>query len=215
VNAHLSRALALFALLAAPVSAAAQVDDERPPGFEGDAEERDYFAEPEVPADPLRVLITGGGGFQLRIVEDLEFAQSRFGPAFIDVFGGVVLPGKGFRHGLGLVLGVNLSGDGDATTGVDAFGNPTVGVGYMPYIRFGDDWLLLPKVAFLFAAGQSVALGGEVTVGGSYLILAGFGIYAEAGISLWFGGPRSDADISFHPIVTGEVGVVFDYEVLP
>ncbi len=207
--------MALLVLAAVPLRAAAQADDEElPPGLEGE-HERDYFAEPELPPDPLRLMLTVGGGLQVRIVRDLDFRQDYFGPGYVEAWGAVVLPGRGLRHGFGVSLGTNVSGDGDASIGVDPLGNVTFGLGYMPYIRFGDDWLLLPKINLLAAAGDSVSLGGEVSVAGAFLFLAGFGVYAEVGFSGWLGGPNTEASLTYHPLVTGEVGILFDYEVLP
>ena len=73
----------------------------------------DPFSEPDAPAEPPRIVWSVGGGVALRVVQDLDFSQDRAAPGFVDLFGAFVFPGSGiFRHGAGLGLSLNISGDG-------------------------------------------------------------------------------------------------------
>jgi hypothetical protein len=206
--------IACASVAAAPAWALAQdIDEERPPGLgedDGGGAGYAFGDEAAPPEEPLRVLGMLGGGISLRIVNDLDYGQERFGPAFIDGWGGVVLPGAGtWRHGLGAQLSLNVTGDGNATLGVDAASQLVVGPSYLAYLRF-DDLVIFPKVTIPIAVTSGLSVGLELSVGGAYYLLAGLGIYAELGASLFWG--QQDR---IHPIASGEAGILIDYEVLP
>ena len=55
-----------------------------------------------------------------------------------------------------------------------------------------------------------LAPGLELSGAANFLLTAGFGLYAEVGASLYLGSAST-----IHPIISGEGGVFFDYEVLP
>lgn len=192
-------------------SASAQ-DREAPPDTYG-AESADYGwggeeEEADV-TDPLRIFGTVGIGTSLRFIQDLDYAQERFAPAFLDFWGGVVLPGSSFRHTLGAQLALNISGDGSASIGVDPASQLVLGPTYGLYIPL-DDWVFLPKFTVPIAVSPEPSLGFELTVLAAYRFLAGLGAYAEIGASVWIGGAGS-----IHPLLSGELGIMIDYEVLP
>ncbi len=210
--------LTLFAAGLVPGVAAAQepLDEELPPGMAPDDEERDYlFDEPadEAPSEPPRIVVSLGGGSSMRVVQDLDFSQDRFAPAFIDAFGAFVFGGPGpWRHGVGLGLGMNLTGDG-ASQGVDGGGQLVLAPAYLAYFRFGWDLVVFGKVGVPLAlnvGSEGMAPGLELSGGASFFLTAGFGVYAEIGGSAWLGGEQT-----IHPLVSAEAGVTIDYEVLP
>ncbi len=102
-----------------------------------------------------------------------------------------------------------MSGDGGADIGVDAGGQLVLGPSYGLYIPLGD-WIVFPKFSVPIALTPDPSLGFELSVGGAFRILAGFGIYAELAASMFIGGGGS-----IHPMASGELGVIIDYEVLP
>jgi len=193
-----------------PPSASAQ-DGEGPPDTYGD-ESSGYGwgedAEADV-TDPLRIFGTVGIGTSIRFLQDLDYAQERFAPAFLDFWGGVVLPGSSFRHTLGAQLALNLSGDGSAAIGVDPASQFVIGPTYGLYIPL-DDWVLFPKFTVPFAVSPEFSVGFELSALAAYRFLAGVGAYAEIGVSMWIGEAAS-----IHPLVSGELGIMIDYEVLP
>lgn len=202
-----------------PLVAGAQappIDEELPPGMEADdAEDTDYlFGQPEAetPSLPPRVLFSAGGGSSIRIIKDLDFNQQRVAPGFIDVFGAIVFGGgEGWRHGVGAGVSVNLSGDGPSgEPGVDGGAQWVAGPYYLAYIRLGWDFLVAGKLGVPVALTGGLSPGVELAPSLTYFFTAGFGLYLEATASVWFG-----AASTIHPVVSGEGGIVLDYEVLP
>jgi hypothetical protein len=193
-------------------SALAQdIDEERPPGMGEDDGDSGYAfgEEPATPEEPMRVLGMLGGGVSVRFINDVDYAQQRFGPAYLDGWGGVLLPGSGtWRHAFGVNLSLNMSGDGDQMYGVNLGEQFVVGPSYLAYLRF-DDFLIFPKVTIPIVVTGGPSVGLEGSLGAAYYLFAGFGIYAELAASVWWGQQNR-----FHPLATGEVGVLIDYEVL-
>jgi len=204
--------LVVGGLLAAPGSVLAQDESdeyEMPPGLYGEGGGGYGWGEDaDAPPDPLRIVTHLTAGTSLRFIQDLDYAQERFAPAYLDLWGGIVLPGNDLRHSLGVLAAINLTGDG-ADIGVDGFSQFVVGPSYGLYIPL-DSWLIFPKFTVPIAVTPDPSLGFELSVGGAYRFLAGFGLYAEIGASIWIGGAGS-----IHPLASGELGLIIDYEVLP
>jgi hypothetical protein len=216
-------ALALAVLpsaLAGPSTAAAQVqatEDERPP----EAGDEPASVEDEGPPPvvmPWRILATVGAGSTLRIINDLTLVQGRFAPSFLDLAGSLVFPGAGlWRHGVTLAISTNLNGEGPAPPtdpnaddfGVDPIAQWTFTPSYLAYLRFGEDLVLTGRLGANFTVAPYLVMGGEVSVGATFLFTAGFGAYAEISADLAFGVS------GVTPTASAEAGVVIDYEVLP
>jgi hypothetical protein len=217
-------ALALAVLpsaLAGPSTAAAQVqatEDERPPGAYDDEGAAVEDEGPPPIVMPLRILATVGAGATLRIINDLTLVQGRFAPSFLDFAGSVVFPGAGlYRHGATLAISTNLNGEGPAAPadpnaddfGVDPLIQWTFTPSYLAYLRFGEDVVLTGRLGANFTIAPYFVMGGEASVGGTFLFTAGLGVYAEVSANLAFGVS------GVTPTVSAEGGVVIDYEVLP
>lgn len=209
----------LIVLSMLPASALAQgtVDDERPPGEDGESRPRvaaEETSEPLAPLQPYRVRATLGGGVSLRFVNDIDFGQSRWAPAFLDLAGQYIFAGRSiWRHGVGLSISANLSGDGYANSslGVNAFAQTAITPHYMAYFRLDDSFILTAHAGPNLVLGSpSFTLGAEVGVSFAYMFTAGLGAYVEATSNVWFG-----AQDTIHPTASGEIGVVMDFEVLP
>lgn len=213
-------ALALVpAALAGPSSAAAQAtDDERPPGY--DDEERAHTEDDGPPAIvmPWRILGSVGGGVTLRIINDLTLSQDRFGPSFLDFAGSVVFPSaERWRHGATLAISMNLDGEGPPAPadrnapdpGINGGSQWTFTPSYLAYFRFGEDLVLSGRVGVNLTVAPYFVPGAELSVGGTFLFTAGLGAYVELTGNLAFG----QSDVS--PTLSGEIGIMIDYEVLP
>lgn len=217
--------LLAFALVASePGLAFAQqaLDEELPPGLLPDDDSDPLFGPvDEGPPEPARIVLTAGGGSSIRIVQDLDFSQDRFAPAFIDLFGAFVLGGNDlWRHGFGLGLSTNLSGDGDQSQGVDGGNQLGIAPAYMAYFRLGWDLVVMGKAGLPMVVHVGGDTGGVVPgleVGGSaaYFLTAGAGLYGELSVTTFLGGEAGDRSVTVHPIASAEIGVIFDYEVLP
>ncbi len=171
------------------------------------------------PREALRVIAGVGGGVSIRLVKNLEFQQERFAPSYLDVFGGVVLPGRGrLRHAVTLHVTANLSGDGNYTFGLDPMEQWTFTPAYTARFALQDDpvpdFLIYGRFGVPLTVSPDFTWGVELDVGAAYMLLAGFGIYAEIGYSMFFGADDRGGDLSIHPLLSGELGVLFDIEVL-
>jgi hypothetical protein len=220
----MARFLCALALVAVPLSAApasAQMDDERPPGDDDGGGGYAWTQEEATgPVQPIRILTTIGGGSGYRLIKNIDFNQDRFAPAFVDISGNFIFASsKTWRHGVGLTVSFNLTGDGvENGIGIDGFSQFTFAPQYLAYVRLSDDLLVtahagVPLGIGLPAAGEEDTanlIGLDVGGSGTFYLLAGFGFYAELSLVTWLG-----AQTSIHPVVDWEGGVVFDYEVLP
>lgn len=199
-----------------------QAQDELPPALQDQSGLDDELLprEPSTPPrDALRVIAGVGGGFSIRLVRNLEFQQERFAPSYFDVFGGVVLPGRGrLRHAATLHVASNLSGDGNYTFGLDPLQQWVLTPAYTARFALQDDpvpdFLLYGRFGVPLALSPDFSWGLELDVGATYMLLAGFGIYVEVGYSMFFGAKDRSGDLTIHPLLSGELGVVFDIEVL-
>lgn len=176
-------------------------------------------APPEVETNPLRMVYTLGVGGSLRLVKNLQFQQSRFAPLYIELGVGAVLPGSGMlRHQLGLQVNTNLTSDGPENFGVSPVSQWTITPSYTARLAFGDevvpDFLLGIRGGVPITVSPDFSIGGELSVSGTYMILAGFGVYLEATGSLFFGANSREGNITAHPLLSAELGVAFDLEVL-
>ncbi len=226
---HLACALLCGALFTAPASlghaqTAPPEEDlsELPPEMRGglDPELSGAGRQADEPKDPLRIIGGIGGGLSLRLARNLDFQQERFAPAFLDLYAGLILPGaRGFRHGFTVGVSANLSGDGSFSLGMDPFEQFTITPGYIGRIQLDDspvaDFLLLLKVGIPLTVSPDFAPGLEVGIGATYLFLTGLGIYAEVSASAFMGGDSPSGSFTIHPLLSGELGIYVDFEVLP
>lgn len=165
-------------------------------------------------SSPARLVFTVTGGGSFRLVKNTDYAQRFAGPAYLDLFGAYVFPGSGlFRHGAGFGVSANLTGDGK-TIGIDPFTQFSFSPTYLAYLRFNDDWTAFGHasipIGFTAQPGTTeTQIGFEIGVGATYWLTAGFGPYVEGSASVYWG-----EAYTIHPLVSGEVGIVIDYEVL-
>lgn len=203
--------------LALPATSALAQDDELPPWLRDD-EESPSAQVREEPADPARLIFGVGGGATLRFTQNLDFDQDRFAPSFLELSGGFVFPGRGvFRHGVGLAVSTNLSGDGPATGGFDALQQWVLVPSYVARIGFGGpvpDYEILARIGPGFTIAPDFSPGLEIAGGFAYMFLAGLGAYAEATFGMWMGGDDNSGSTTVHPLVSVEVGLHIDYELL-
>ena len=163
---------------------------------------------------PMRLIGSLGGGIAFRGVRDRNFTQSWYAPSFLELGGTFVFPGRGvWRHGVGLTLSTNLSGDGNLSVGLNGLQQFVLMPSYVAYLRFNDDFVLAPRAGFLmshaFNENGDNSIGFEVGASLAYMLTAGAGIYVQATGDMFFG-----TGWSTHPILAASGGIVVDYEVL-
>jgi hypothetical protein len=172
--------------------------------------------------DPLRVMAYAGAGIGARLVRNIdpEFNHEFATPAYLDVGAGIFLPGGDLRHGPALFASTNLTGE--YNSGVESFAQWSITPGYqflLPFRRLlgmDHDWLHLQgrvgiPLTFSGVGGDVyVSPGLEVAAALHFKFLARFGLYFEVQGNL-YGGFRD----TVHPTISGDLGLLFDYEVLP
>lgn len=191
-------------------------DDERPTDRAASAHDH-LLDEPEVPAGPLmpmRIIGSLGGGLSFRGVRDRNFTQSWYAPSFLELAGTFVFPGRGvWRHGVGLTISTNLTGDGNLSVGMDPLQQFTFMPAYVAYLRLSDDFVVQCKGGLLlnhtFNENGDNSLGFEIGASLAYMLTAGAGLYVQVSGDMFFG-----TGWSTHPILAASGGIVVDYEVL-
>jgi hypothetical protein len=114
-------------------------------------------------------------------------------------------PANGFQHGAALRLSLALGGVPQQVL------TPSYFVAYrgphraMGYGRLGPSIILAPDPN----------VGGELAVGGAYFLTAGLGLSAELVGDLYYGAATPERGYSVIPILSGQLGFIVDYEVLP
>lgn len=176
------------------------------------------------PDDPLRIMAFAGAGLSVRLVNNTDFGQDRMAPYYLNVAGAVFLPGREIRHGFGLGISTNLTEDPPGTDTVQAFAQWVFTPSYyllVPCRYFGTDtvhdWLtIMGHAGIPLAVSPNFVWGVEVGGGLVFKFLAGLGLYLNVQLDLYGGAATSPGDLgTVHPNVSSDVGLVFDYEVLP
>ncbi len=196
-------------------------DDDLPPALRESTLDPELHgpAEPESESPPLRIVAGIGGGATIRLVKHLDLQQERFAPSYLEVFGGVVLPvGGRIGHQVTLAVATNLSGDGSYTAGIDPLQQWTLTPAYTARISFPEDpvpdWILFGRFGVPLTLSSDFSWGLGLDVGAAYMFTAGIGVYVEIDYSMYFGADDRSGNATIHPLLSGELGVLFDIEVL-
>jgi hypothetical protein len=166
----------------------------------------------DAPAATLpRYLTAVSVGLAVRLSVDETFDQDRLAPVFADALAGYVFGSDTeFAHGIGLGLSLNLSEDGGFTAPVGVMQQLVVMPSYLLYWNVAPELFALGHAGIPIAVTEGVSAGAEIGAALGYRLLAGFGAYTEAAVEL-FGGANS----TINPVLSFEVGLFLDYEVLP
>jgi hypothetical protein len=78
-----------------------------------------------------------------------------------------------------------------------------------------DRWLVFGRAALPIVVEPDANVGFEVGVGGLFRVTAALGISAELVGSLFYGAATLDNSRTAIPILSMQLGAVFEYEVLP
>lgn len=198
--------------------------EELPPALQARDEERAGVSptqsRSEAVSAPMRVYGRLGVGLGIRLTVESEFQQERLAPSYIDLAGGVVLPGAGrLRHAFQLGVSGNLDGDGSALVGVEPFTQWVITPSYVVRIGLNDDPVpfaqLTARVGVPLSLSPDFSVGAEVAVGGQFMFLAGLGAYAELGYSVFFGATDRSESLSVHHLLAVTAGITIDFELLP
>lgn len=126
--------------------------------------------------------------------------------AYYDLGLGLVRgPPDGLAHGMVLHLSIAAQGIPQEVLSVSYIGLERIGSGRtILFGRFGLPIVLQPD------------LGGglETAFGAAFMVSSGIGLESELVGSLYYGAGTLDHSVTTIPVLSGEIGVFFDYEVL-
>lgn len=204
---------------AGTAAAGEAADTELPPALRRAPPEMPGVAHEE-PTDPMALRVEVGAGGSLRLVQNHDFAQDRFAPSYLALRGAFQWHQRGrLRHGVGLGVEGNLSGDGSFQVGLDPFEQWVVTPLYVLEVRFDDDPVPLFDLAATVGVPLSVspefAPGLELSATFTARVLAGLGAYVSVGASAFLGGDSRAGDLTIHPLLSAELGLAARYELLP
>jgi hypothetical protein len=126
--------------------------------------------------------------------------------AYYDIgLGAVHGPADGLAHGAVLHLSIAAQGIPQEVLSVSYIALERVGNGRtMLFGRFGFPIILQPDLS-----------GGlETAFGAAFMLTSGIGVQSELVGSLYYGAGTLDHSVSTIPVLSGELGIFFDYEVL-
>ncbi|WP_437564017.1 hypothetical protein [Sorangium sp. So ce542] len=188
---------------------------EAPPGEEGGGAELEaYRALARPPGTAARVVSSLAMGTGLRFNNPYRL-QTQLGDTaeslsltagYLDL--GVALalgPADGVQHGGALRLSIAVSGVPQETL------TPSYFVAYrgltraLAYGRLGAAILIEPDVN----------VGGELAVGLGYYVLAGVALSGELVGDLFYGAATYEAAYTVYPVVSAQLGLMIDHELLP
>jgi hypothetical protein len=166
-----------------------------------------------------RAFVSLGAGGSIRIIQYEDLVQERFAPSYLQLRGGWFFEGDGmFQHGVVLGVGTPLSGDGTEAHGVSPFGQYSLAPSYMlriiPDGDLGNWFQATGRIGIPLSVGEQFSWGWEAGIGMLVKPLEGFGIYGEIGISQYFANDL-EQNLLQHPLLSFEIGLAVDYEVLP
>jgi hypothetical protein len=127
--------------------------------------------------------------------------------AYYDLGLGLV---RGPAHGLshGAVLHLSIAAQG--------IPQQVLSLSYAALERLdGGRTLLLGRAGIPIILGPDASGGLEVAVGAAYMISAGLGVQSELVGSLYYGAATQERSVTTIPVLSAQLGLFIDYEVLP
>ena len=127
--------------------------------------------------------------------------------AYYDLGLGLVYgPARGLAHGAVLHLSIAAQG----------IPQEVLSVSYTALERLDNGRiLLLGRAGLPIVLGPDLSAGLEVAVGSAYMITSGIGVQGELIGSLFYGAATQDRSVTTIPMLSAQLGLFIDYEVLP
>ena len=126
--------------------------------------------------------------------------------AYLDLgVGAAVGPADGLQHG----------GEVSLSIATDGVAQEVVALSYVALLPLGERFLARGRAGVPIVIEPDANLGLELGAGGAFLLTGGFGVTAELVGSLFYGAGTLDKSTTTIPLLSLELGVFFDYEVLP
>ncbi len=112
---------------------------------------------------------------------------------------------RGIEHGARLGWSVSV-------TGVP---QQVVTPAYLALTRLSPTWVVYAWAGLPILVEPDVNLGGELAFGGSWLARAGLGATFALVVDGFYGAGTAETRASFYPVVSAQMGLFVNYEVLP
>jgi len=127
--------------------------------------------------------------------------------AYYDLGLGLVYgPARGLAHGAVLHLSIAAQG----------IPQEVLSVSYTALERFDNGRILLfGRAGMPIVLEPDLSYGLEAAVGSAYMITAGLGVQGELIGSLFYGAATQDRSVTTIPMLSAQLGLFIDYEVLP
>jgi hypothetical protein len=112
---------------------------------------------------------------------------------------------RGVEHGARLAWSVSLVG----------VPQQVITPSYLALTRLSPTWLVYGWAGLPILVEPDVNLGGELAVGGAWLARAGLGATAALVVDGFYGAGTAETRASFYPVISAQMGLFVNYEVLP
>ena len=112
---------------------------------------------------------------------------------------------EGLQHGLALQWNRSLSG----------LPQHVVTPAYLLMLDGGRPWLWFARAGVPIILNPDPNAGGELSIGGAYLLTAGIGVQAELVGNVFYGAATWEKKVTTIPMLSLQAGLIVDYEVLP
>lgn len=146
--------------------------------------------------NPYRLETVLGDDYESLSLTAMYFAAS----------GGVLFGNpRGLQHGGSLQFDVALSG----------VRQEVLTPSYVAGLRLAPEWLLYGRFGLPIVLEPDLNVGAELGVGAVFHVWAGLGLVAETVGSMFYGAATLDRSVTYVPVVSLQLGVRADYEVLP
>jgi hypothetical protein len=125
---------------------------------------------------------------------------------YLDLGLGAALgPADGLQHGAMLHFAIAL----------DGIPQEVLTPSYVAVSRLHEEFLLYGRAGIPIVLEPDWSAGGELALGGAWLVTAGLGVGSELVGSLFYGAATSERPVTVIPVVSLQVGLFADYEILP
>ena len=112
---------------------------------------------------------------------------------------------NGLQHGAALQWNRSLAG----------LPQHVVTPSYLLMVDGWRPWLVFGRAGLPVVLNPDPNVGGELAIGGAYLLTAGLGLQAELIGNVFYGAATWDKKITTIPMLSVQAGIIVDYEVLP
>ena len=86
---------------------------------------------------------------------------------------------------------------------------------YLAALRTGGHWLFYAWLGVPFLTAPDFNAGAELALAGTYFVRAGIGATAALVADAFYGAGTREARATFYPVLSAQLGISINYEVLP